>query len=119
MHYITYIQDCVFGGVKLDKNADPDKFVCSDYSIGFYWCSEFSLPDGSIGKDVMISSVHIDNKKKISSFLVQVQHKDQIILRSAEAQYSINFSRSNRKFYLSLHYNESNSFLFANATKIY
>ena len=76
MHYITYIQDCVFGGVKLDKNADPDKFVCSDFSIGFCWRSEFSLPNGSIGKDVMISSVHIDNKKNISSFLIYVQHKD-------------------------------------------
>ena len=29
---------------------------------------------------------------------------------TVEAQYSINFSRSNRKFCLSLHYNESNSF---------
>ena len=76
MHYITYIQDCVFGGVKLDKNADPDKFVCSDFSIGFCWRSEFSLPNGSIGKDVMISSVHIDNKKNISSFLIYIQHKD-------------------------------------------
>ena len=38
---------------------------------------------------------------------------------SAEAQHSINFSRSNRRFCLSLHYNGSNSFLFANATKMY
>ena len=38
---------------------------------------------------------------------------------TGEAQYSINFSRSNRKFCLSLHYNGSNSFLFTNATKIY
>ena len=36
-----------------------------------------------------------------------------------EDQYSINFSRSNTKFCLSLHYNGSNSFLFVNATKIY
>ena len=40
-------------------------------------------------------------------------------LTTAEAQYSINFSRSNRKFCLSLHYNGGNSFLFVNATKIY
>ena len=38
---------------------------------------------------------------------------------TAEAQYSINFSRSNRKFCLSLHYKRNNSFLFVNATKIY
>ena len=37
---------------------------------------------------------------------------------TAEAQYSINFSRSNGTFYLSLHYNGSSSFLFVNATKI-
>ena len=38
---------------------------------------------------------------------------------TAEAQYSINFSKSNRKFCLSLHYNGSSSFLFINAKKIY
>ena len=38
---------------------------------------------------------------------------------SAEAQYSIIFARSIRKFCLYLYYNESNSFLFVNATKIY
>ena len=38
---------------------------------------------------------------------------------TAEAQYSINSSRSNRKFCLSLHYNGSTSFLFVNASKIY
>ena len=38
---------------------------------------------------------------------------------TAEAQYSIRFSRSNRKFCLSLHYNGSNGFLFVKATKIY
>ena len=36
---------------------------------------------------------------------------------TAETKYS-NFSRSNRKFCLSLHYNGNTSFLFANATKI-
>ena len=40
-------------------------------------------------------------------------------LLSAEGQYSINFSRSNKKLCLSLHCNGSNSFLFVNATKIY
>ena len=37
----------------------------------------------------------------------------------AEAEYSINFSRSQRNFCLSLHYNGSYSFLFINTTKIY
>ena len=54
----------------LTKNADPDKYKYSGYSIGFDSRSKFSLDDGSIGKNVVIfgvdmsSSVRIDNKKK-------------------------------------------------------
>ena len=88
--------------------------------------SEFSLPDGSVGKNVIIfrvdmsSSVHIDNKKKDILILgiSSTQGLDDATL-SAETQYSINCSRSNRKSCLSLHYIGSNSFLFASATKIY
>ena len=58
------------------------------------------------------SSVYIDKKKKDilipGKFLTQ--GSDDTTL-TAEAQYSINFSRSNRKFCLSLHYNGSNSLL--------
>ena len=61
--------------------------------------------------------------------MVKVQHKELdyttlqvFIVRystlSAEAQYSINFSRSNRKLCSNLYYNGSNSFLLVNATKI-
>ena len=38
---------------------------------------------------------------------------------TAEAKYPINFTKSNETFVLSLHYNGSESFLFADATKIY
>ena len=38
---------------------------------------------------------------------------------TAEAEYSINFTKQENKFCLSLHYNESNSYLFVNAAKIY
>ena len=68
----------------------------------------------------MRSSVHIVNKGKDILFLAkgQTQGLDNTTL-SAEAQNSINFTRSNIKFCLSQHYNGSNSFLFVNATKIY
>ena len=33
--------------------------------------------------------------------------------------YSINFNVTKKKFCLSLHYNETNSYLFVNGTKIY
>ena len=68
----------------------------------------------------MSSSVHIDNKKKDISIPGKgpAQEVDDTML-TAEAQHLINFSRSNRKLCLSLHYNRSNSFLFINTTKIY
>ena len=38
---------------------------------------------------------------------------------TAEAKYPINFTQSGKRFVLSLHYNENNSFLFVNAGKVY
>ena len=49
-----YLKDCLFGGVKLAKNANPDKYIYSGYGIGFDSCSESLLPDGSIVKNVII-----------------------------------------------------------------
>ena len=79
-----------------------------------------------MGKNVIIlkvdmsSSVHIDNKKKDILILSKgsALGLDDTSL-TAEAQYSINFSRSNSKFCLSQHCNGSYSFLFFNAAKIY
>ena len=62
--------NCLFGFVKLTKNADPDKYKYSSYGIGFDSRSEFLFTDGSFGKNIIIfgadmsSSVHVDNKKK-------------------------------------------------------
>ena len=81
-----------------------NRYVCSGCGIGFDSCSEFSLPDGRVGKNVIIfgvdmsSSVHIDYKKKDILILGfgPTHGLDHTIL-TAEAQYSINFSRWNRK----------------------
>ena len=64
--------------------------------------------------------MNIDNKKKDS--LVLGEDPTQRLYDTAvtaEAKYPINFSRLQRKLCLSLHYNGSNSFLFANATKMF
>ena len=84
--------------------------------------SKFLLPDAGVGKNVitfgvnMCSSMYIDNNKKDILILGKgpTQGLNDTTL-TAKAQYSINFSISNRKFCLSLHYNGSNSFLFVNA----
>ena len=38
---------------------------------------------------------------------------------TAEKMYCINFTETKKKFYLRLHYNEINSYLFVNGTEIY
>ena len=98
----------------------------SGYDTEFDSRSEFLFTNGSVDKSVFIfrvgmsSFLHLDNKGKYILIPDKGPTKalDDTTL-TAEAQYSIKFSRSIRKFCWSLHYNESNSFLFVNATKIY
>ena len=64
------LKDYLFGSGKLAKNADPDRYVCSGYGLGFDPPLKFSLPNLSVSKNVIIfgidlsSSVHIDSKEK-------------------------------------------------------
>ena len=64
--------------------------------------------------------MHTDNKKKY--ILVLGEDPTQILddtKITPGAIYSVTFSKSQRKFCLSSHYSERNSFLFVNATKIH
>ena len=87
---------------------------------------EYSLPDISLGKNVIIagvdmsSSVHIDNKGNDTLILGKgpTQGLNGITF-TAEAPYPINFTQSRKRFVLSLLFNGSNSLLFVNATKVY
>ena len=68
----------------------------------------------------MSSSVHANNKNKNVLILGKrrTQGLDNTTL-TVEAEYSTDFSRSERKFCLSVHYNGSKSFLFVNTRKIH
>ena len=68
----------------------------------------------------MSSSTKIDNKGKDILILGigPMQGLGEHSL-SAEKMYSINFTKVNTKFCLSLHYNGANSYLFFNGTKIH
>ena len=88
----------MFGSVKLTKNANPDKYKHSGYSIGFDLRSEFLLPEGSRGRSVIIfradmsSSVHVDNKEK--AILIPVEGPTYGLndaTLTVEAKYPINF----------------------------
>ena len=67
----------------------------------------------------MSSSPHIDNKGKDISILGRgpTQGLGEHSL-TAEKMYSINFTLTKKKFFLSLRYNRANSYLFVNGTEI-
>ena len=44
------LKNCLFGSVKLTKNADPDKYKHSGYGIGFDSCSELLFEKIFMGK---------------------------------------------------------------------
>ena len=96
--------NCLFGSVKLTKNADLDKYKYSSYGIGFDSRLVILLTDGSFGKNVIIfgadmsSSVHIDNKNKYILILGEkpTQGLDDSTL-TAEAKYPIIFTQSGKK----------------------
>ena len=64
--------------------------------------------------------MHTDNKgKDILIFVIGPAQGLDVTTLTNEAQYWINFWRSNRKFCLSFYYNGRNCFLFVDVTKIY
>ena len=119
------LENCLFGAVTLTKNVNIDKYGYSGYGIGFDRRSSFSFPGGRFGQNVLIfgadmsSSAHIDNKKKDILVLGKGPTQGLEHTLTAEKMYSINFTVTNIKFCLSLHYNGANSYLFVNGTEIY
>ena len=67
----------------------------------------------------MSSSTKIDNRKKDLLVLGKGPTQGLESTLSAEKLYSINFTKKNTKFRLSLHYNGPNSYLFVNGTEIH
>ena len=115
----------LFGAVELTKNADIDKYKCSGYGIGFDGKGFYSIGN-KIGRNVIIFGVNMDSSTNLDN-----KDKDIVILGKGPTQglgehslpgekmYSINFTKVNTKFCLSLHYNGDNSCLFVNGIEIH
>ena len=119
------LENCLFGAVRVTKNSDVDKYKDSGYGIGFNGKGVFTHPAGSFGNIAIIfgvdmsSTVHIDNKGK--DILILGKGPTQGLGENsltAEKMYSINFSATGKRFYLSLHCNGANSYLFVNGTEM-
>ena len=65
----------------------------------------------------MRSSAHVDNRKDISDKSPTKRLDDTTL--TAEKEYATTFSDQCKKFCLSLHYNEANSYAFVSSVKIY
>ena len=118
------LENCLFGAVKLTKNADIDKYGYSGCGIGFDRHGSFACPDTGLGKNVIIfgldmsSSTKIDNRKKDILILGKGPTQGLEHTLSAQKIYSINFTEKDKILCLSLHYNKENSYLFVNGTEI-
>ena len=66
----------------------------------------------------MCSFPHIDNKKKYILILGKGPTQGLEYSLAAEKFYSVNFTKHNTTFCLSLHYNGTNSYLFVSGTEI-
>ena len=107
----------------MTKNTDIDKYGYSGYRTGFDRRTSFSFPGGGFGQKVflfgvdMSFSAHNDNKKKAILVLGIGPTQGLEHTLTAEKMYLINFTVRKKKFYLSLHYNGANSYLFVNGTE--
>ena len=113
------LEKCLFGAVKITKILKINTY--SGYGIVFDSKVSFSHPREEYGKNVIIfgadlsSSVHTNNRA--NNILVLGKDFIQGINGTtiyAEKMYSTNFTMTNKKFCLNLHYNDDRSYLFVN-----
>ena len=119
------LRNAQFGAVTLTKNAHIDKHRYFEYGIGFDGHRSYSHPSSGNGRNLIIIgvgmslSIKTDNKKKdILIFGLGPTPGLGEHSLSVEKIYSINFTKINTKFCLSLYYNGANSYLFLNGTEI-
>ena len=119
------LENCLFGAVSLTKNIIIDKYKYSAYGIGFDRHGFSSHRIGGTGRNLIIcvadisSSTKIDNRKKDAFIFGKYPTQGLEHTLYEEKMCSINFTEHNKKFYLSLHYNGVNSYLFINGIEIY
>ena len=119
------VQNALFGGVKITKNAaDTSKHKYEGCGICFDEGGMFSMGNINNDRNVLIigvneNSVIYSNNKANNIFIMGdrfVQGINDTTLY-AEKIYSQNFTAVNKKIVLSLHYNGDDSYLFVNVKR--
>ena len=124
------IQNALFGAMQITKNADTNKYNYKGYSTCFDESEEFThvrkrgnFSDTTTGRNVIFGvdmsfSKHENNKANN----IYIMGKDYIQKINdtkiyTEKMYYRNFTDPGKKFVLSLHYNDSNSYLYVNGNQ--
>ena len=115
------MQNALFGAMQITKNADTSKYKYKGYGICFDEGGMFSIGNINNGRNVLIFGVHesslVHTNNKANNIFIMgdgfVQGINDMTLY-AEKMYSQNFTQPNKKFVLSLHYNDDDSYLFVN-----
>ena len=115
------VQNVLFGAMEITKNAGTSKYNYKGYGICFDEGGTFSMGNIYNGRNVIIFGVHensvIHSNNKTNNIYIMGDGFVQGIADTtlyAEKTYSQNFTRSSKKFILSLHYNGDDSYLFVN-----
>ena len=118
-------KNCLFGATSVVKNSNKEKWIYSGYGTTSDRTGSWSF-NNNFARNIIIfgvdniSSSHADNRK--NNFLVLGDGPTFGIngsFGSLGKKFSINFSKANTKFCLSLHYNDDNSYLFVNEKEIF
>ena len=125
------IQNALFGAMKITKNADTNKYNYKGYGICFDENEEIThvrkrgnFSDTTTGRNVIIFGVHMSFSKHANNKRnnIYVKGKDYVQRINdttiyAEKMYYRNFTDPGKKFALSLHYNDNNSYLYVNGNQ--
>ena len=100
--YFT-LSNCLFGSVKLTKDANREKYKYIGYGIGFDSRREYSFPDSTVGRNIfgadISSSVRIENKRKDILILGKgLTERLDCTTFTAEALYPNHFTESGKRF---------------------
>ena len=112
------VQNALFGSIQITKNADTSKHEYKGYGICFDEGGTFSKGNITNGRNVLIFGLHENslthaNNKANNKFVMGdgfVQGINDTTLY-AEKIYSQNFTQPNKKFVLSLHYDNNDIYL--------
>ena len=113
-------KNCLFEATNRVKNGDKEKYVSSGYGIILDSTGSWTFDNDFAGNNIIFgvdncSLSQNDNRKNNLLILGEVPtYGINGRFESPEKRFSINFSQTNTKFSLSLHYNSDKSYLFLN-----